>query len=51
MTGACGFGEIGEGRAARVAPGATRAFQAGLDGLELLAFGRRRRGGGELICG
>ena len=37
--------------AIRVAPGVTRAFEAGPDGLELLAFGPRREGDGELISG
>ena len=37
--------------AIRVAPGVTRAFEAGSDGIELLAFGPRRDGDGELIPG
>jgi mannose-6-phosphate isomerase-like protein (cupin superfamily) len=37
--------------AIRVAPGVTRAFEAGPEGLEVLAFGRRRDGDGELIHG
>ena len=34
--------EVGQLDAVRVAPGAWRAFEAGPDGLELLAFGSRR---------
>jgi mannose-6-phosphate isomerase-like protein (cupin superfamily) len=37
--------------AIRVAPPVTRAFEAGPDGLELLAFGPRREGDGELLPG
>ena len=37
--------------AIRVAPGVTRAFQAGPEGLELLAFGPRADGDGELVPG
>ena len=37
--------------AGRVAPGVTRAFEAGADGIELLAFGPRRDGDGELAQG
>ena len=37
--------------AIRVAPGVTRAFQAGPEGLELLAFGPRADGDGELVQG
>ena len=37
--------------ALRVAPGVTRAFEAGADGLELIAFGPRRKGDGEIIQG
>jgi len=37
--------------AIRVAPGVTRAFQAGPEGLELLAFGPRAHGDGELVQG
>jgi mannose-6-phosphate isomerase-like protein (cupin superfamily) len=37
--------------ALRVAPGVTRAFEAGPDGLELLAFGPRHDGDGEIIPG
>jgi mannose-6-phosphate isomerase-like protein (cupin superfamily) len=43
--------EISRLDAVRVAPGVTRAFEAGPDGLELLAFGPRREGDGELISG
>jgi mannose-6-phosphate isomerase-like protein (cupin superfamily) len=35
--------------AIRVAPGVTRQFEAGSDGIELLAFGRRHEGDGELV--
>ncbi len=37
--------------AIRVASKVTRAFEAGPDGLELLAFGPRRKGDGELLPG
>lgn len=37
--------------ALRVAPGVTRQFEAGPDGLELLAFGARHEGDGELVPG
>jgi mannose-6-phosphate isomerase-like protein (cupin superfamily) len=37
--------------AIRVAPGVTRAFEAGPQGIELLAFGPRRDGDGEIIPG
>jgi mannose-6-phosphate isomerase-like protein (cupin superfamily) len=37
--------------ALRVAPGVIRAFEAGPDGLELLAFGTRHDGDGEVIPG
>jgi mannose-6-phosphate isomerase-like protein (cupin superfamily) len=35
--------------AVRVAPGVTRQFEAGSDGLELLAFGPHHKGDGDLI--
>jgi mannose-6-phosphate isomerase-like protein (cupin superfamily) len=35
--------------AIRVAPGTARAFEAGPDGLELIAFGPHRAGDGELV--
>jgi mannose-6-phosphate isomerase-like protein (cupin superfamily) len=35
--------------ALRVAPKVTRAFEAGQDGLELVAFGPRHKGDGEMI--
>ena len=35
--------------AIRVSPGVTRAFEAGSDGIELLAFGPRQKGDGEVI--
>lgn len=37
--------------ALRVAPHVTRQFEAGPDGLELLAFGQRHEGDGELVPG
>jgi mannose-6-phosphate isomerase-like protein (cupin superfamily) len=37
--------------AIRVAPGVTRAFQAGPEGLEVLVFGPRADGDGELVQG
>jgi mannose-6-phosphate isomerase-like protein (cupin superfamily) len=37
--------------AIRVAPEVTRAFEAGPDGLDLLAFGPRRDGDGEVLMG
>jgi uncharacterized cupin superfamily protein len=37
--------------AIRVAPGVTRAFQAGSDGLELLAVGPRHDGDGDVLPG
>ncbi len=43
--------EIAQLDAIRVAPGVTRAFEAGEDGLELLAFGARHKGDGEVIQG
>jgi uncharacterized cupin superfamily protein len=43
--------EIGTLDAIRVAPAVTRAFEAGPDGLQLLAFGPRRKGDGEVIQG
>jgi mannose-6-phosphate isomerase-like protein (cupin superfamily) len=41
--------EIGHLDAIRVAPGVVRTFEAGDDGLELLAFGPRRDGDGEIV--
>jgi mannose-6-phosphate isomerase-like protein (cupin superfamily) len=43
--------EIAQLDALRVAPEVTRAFEAGPDGLELLAFGARHDGDGEVIQG
>ncbi|HET7418375.1 MAG TPA: hypothetical protein VFJ61_12200 [Solirubrobacterales bacterium] len=37
--------------AIRVSPDVTRAFEAGDDGLEIIVFGPRREGDGELIHG
>ena len=41
--------EVGEMDAIRVAPQVTRAFEAGPDGLELLAFGTHREGDAEVV--
>jgi mannose-6-phosphate isomerase-like protein (cupin superfamily) len=43
--------EIAQLDALRVAPEVTRAFEAGPNGLELLAFGARHDGDGEVIQG
>ena len=43
--------EISRLDAIRVAPGVTRAFEAGPDGLDLLACGTRHDGDGELLPG
>ena len=43
--------ELGARDALRVAPGVVRAFEGGPDGLEVLAFGARHEGDGELIQG
>jgi mannose-6-phosphate isomerase-like protein (cupin superfamily) len=43
--------EIGTLDAIRVAPGVTRAFEAGPEGVELLAVGPRHDGDGEVIQG
>ncbi len=43
--------DIGALDAIRVAPGVTRAFEAGPDGLQWLAFGPRRKGDGEVLQG
>ncbi len=43
--------EIGKLDAIRVAPTLTRAFESGPDGLELLAFGPRHKGDGEIVQG
>jgi mannose-6-phosphate isomerase-like protein (cupin superfamily) len=37
--------------AVRVAPGVMRAFEAGSDGMELLAFGAHHDGDGEVVQG
>ena len=37
--------------ALRVAPAVTRQFEAGPDGMDFLAFGRRHAGDGEVIPG
>ena len=41
--------EVSAGDAIRVDPGVTRAFEAGSDGLELLAFGPRHPGDAEMV--
>jgi mannose-6-phosphate isomerase-like protein (cupin superfamily)/quinol monooxygenase YgiN len=41
--------DVGKHDAIRVAPDLTRAFEAGPDGLELLAFGARCRGDAEIV--
>jgi mannose-6-phosphate isomerase-like protein (cupin superfamily) len=41
--------EIGPMDAIRVAPNVVRAFEGGPDGLELLAFGPRHEGDGEVL--
>lgn len=43
--------EIATLDAIRVAPGAMRCFEAGPEGLELLAFGALHRGDGEIVPG
>jgi len=43
--------ELGALDAIRVAPGVTRAFEGGPNGIELLAFGARHEGDGELLHG
>ncbi len=43
--------DLGAMDALRVSPTVTRAFEAGPDGLELLAFGPRHKGDGETIQG
>lgn len=43
--------EIGELDALRVTPGVMRAFEAGSDGLEMIAFGPRHEGDGEIVQG
>jgi len=43
--------ELHELDAIRVAPGVTRAFEAGPQGIELLAFGPRCEGDGETVPG
>jgi len=43
--------EISKLDALRVAPNVTRSFESGPDGLELLAFGPKHKGDGEVIQG
>jgi uncharacterized cupin superfamily protein len=43
--------EVGQMDAIRVAPGVMRAFEAGDDGLEVLAFGTHHEGDGEIDPG
>ncbi|MDX6631871.1 MAG: hypothetical protein QOH00_4117 [Gaiellales bacterium] len=43
--------DVAKHDAVRVAPGVVRAFEAGSDGMEMLAFGARHDGDGEVIQG
>jgi mannose-6-phosphate isomerase-like protein (cupin superfamily) len=43
--------DVAKHDAVRVAPGVVRAFEAGSDGMEMLAFGARHDGDGEIIQG
>lgn len=43
--------ELGGMDAVRVSPGVTRAFEAGAEGMEMLAFGARHDGDGEIVQG
>jgi mannose-6-phosphate isomerase-like protein (cupin superfamily) len=43
--------ELEELHALRVAPGVTRQFEAGPDGLDILAFGPHHEGDGEILPG
>jgi mannose-6-phosphate isomerase-like protein (cupin superfamily) len=43
--------DIAEHDAVRVAPGVMRSFEAGSDGMEMLAFGAHHEGDGEIIQG
>jgi len=43
--------DLAQHDAVRVAPGVMRAFEAGSDGMEMLAFGARHDGDGEVIQG
>jgi mannose-6-phosphate isomerase-like protein (cupin superfamily) len=43
--------DVGPMDAIRVAPRVARAFEAGSDGLELLVFGPRHTGDGEIVSG
>jgi mannose-6-phosphate isomerase-like protein (cupin superfamily) len=43
--------DIAKRDAVRVAPGVMRSFEAGSDGLEMLAFGAHHEGDGELVQG
>jgi mannose-6-phosphate isomerase-like protein (cupin superfamily) len=43
--------DVGPMDAIRVAPAVGRAFEGGPDGLELLVFGPRHKGDGEIISG
>lgn len=43
--------ELGPLDAVRVEPGTVRAFEAGPDGLEVLIFGPRVEGDGEIVAG
>jgi mannose-6-phosphate isomerase-like protein (cupin superfamily) len=41
--------DLGDRDTVRVAPGVTRCFEAGPDGMEFLAFGPRHQGDGEVV--
>jgi len=43
--------ELGPFDAVRVAPGTTRTFEAGAEGLQVLIFGHRVEGDGEIVAG
>jgi mannose-6-phosphate isomerase-like protein (cupin superfamily) len=43
--------DLGKHDALRVAPGVTRGFEAGPDGMDMLVFGARHEGDGEVIPG
>ena len=43
--------DISKHDAVRVAPGVMRAFEAGSDGMEMLAFGAHHEGDGEIVQG
>jgi mannose-6-phosphate isomerase-like protein (cupin superfamily) len=43
--------ELGELDALRVAPGVTRAFESGPEGMRIIAFGARHEGDGDIVPG